>query len=375
MEKMARRIPIALVAAAITLAGLTFSSAAQTHSVLVQYSFDDGSLDTGPDTFAVYQKAKGSVRLSTQNRYSGYRSIEIQDVAGDKDFPELQGYFQMRSHGKVFARFAVMTTNPAEEFNIALAGPDWFVLRKNGIGFWLKTIDGFLCHYSDSIPKKLFAIHPFVWYVVQVAYDIDAGTYNLLVHREGQERPLLYLQDQPNASKQAGSAVEKFSFIGDAGTDESNVVYYVDDVIVGTDESVTQLPLVAPGRRKLFIDYWNEYQHDVRSRPMPLPVLEFSDLGIDRQKIESLKAAGLWQLDRSRASPERLSVWTERLADTTFMSGDFGSALRRYEESFSIGDDPMKTRILLKLSDVYFRLGDPVKERHYRELLYGRLER
>jgi hypothetical protein len=532
MEKMARRIPLALVTVFFRLAALASTASAQnTPSVLVQYSFDDNSLESGPDTFAVFQKAKGSVRLSTENRFSGYRSIEIRDVAGDKDFPELQGYFQLRTHGKVFAHFALMTTNPADEFNIALAGPEWFALRNNGIGFWLKTIDGYLCHTSDSIPKKLFAIRPFVWYVVNVAYDIDAGTYDLLINEEGQESPVVSLQHEANATRQPGSAVDKFSFIGDTGVDESNVVYYVDDVIVGVEESVTQLPFVAPGRRKLFVDYWNEYQRDLRSRPAPLPFIEFSDLGIRAEDIQSLKTAGLWELLQrimtSRAvvdipagiSPEhqrllqavtawragnsaltgeqpgialahfqdaarllpggkinamnavlalaalgrweqvdihlarifsdwrddirfpvaaamigiarqdlaraeewlrnpaefagqpahqlvadqyfyvllwqnqiaraeqfaqrmadrdrttRSSIWTERLGDAAFMSGDFGTALRLYEETLSAGDGHTEARVLLKLSDVYFRLGDLDKERHYRELLYGHLER
>src|SRR5262245_12213842 len=221
MEKMARRLPLALVIVCLRLAALAPTVSGQTSpSVLVQYSFDDNSLESGPDTFAVFQKAKGSVRLTTQNRFSGYRSIEIRDVAGDKDFPELQGYFSPRTHGKVFAHFAMMITDPADELNIALAGPEWFSLRKNGIGFWLKTIDGYLCHYSDSIPKKLFAVRPFVWYVANVVYDIDAGVYDLVIYEENQQKPLLSLTRQPNAANQPGSAVDKFSFIGDAGTDE-----------------------------------------------------------------------------------------------------------------------------------------------------------
>ncbi len=520
---MARRIPVPLVvvlSAVLAICG----SAQNPSSVLVQYSFDDNSLETGPDTFSIFQKAKGSVRLSTQNRFSGYRSIEIRDVAGDKDFPELQGYFQLRNHGKVFAHFALMTTNPADELNIALAGPEWFTLRKNGIAFWLKTIDGYLCHTSDSIPKKLFAIRPFAWYIVNVAYDIDAGVYDLLIYEEAHQDPVISLQHQPNAAQQPGSAVDKFSFIGDAGTDESNVVYYIDDVLVGVDESVTQAAFVAPGRRKLFVDYWNDYQRGRRSQPAPLPVIDLSDLGIGPKDIEALKADGLWEfLQRiltstrpfaipAQASPEnqrllravgawragsdalrnsqpaialerfqaaaqllpagkiyamdavlalaalgrwqqvdvdltriypdwrddirfpitsamigiargnleqaerwlrnsaenelmadqyfyvllwenktdqaeqfaramidretlqsRKSIWIERLGDTAFMSGDFGSALRQYEESLGTDGDRRETRILLKLSDVYFRLGDVDQERRYRELVYGQL--
>ena len=59
--------------------------------------------------------------------------------------------------------------------------------------------------------------------------------------------------DQPNAPK-PGSAIDKFSFVGAPFTDRSSVVYYVDDVAIGTDERVPRSPFVAPGRRKLFID-------------------------------------------------------------------------------------------------------------------------
>jgi hypothetical protein len=49
------------------------------------------------------------------------------------------------------------------------------------------------------------------------------------------------------------------------------------------------------------------------------------------------------------------------------VSGDSGSALRHYAEI------PLVTRILLKLSDVYFTFGDLQKERLYREKIYGSL--
>lgn len=526
---MARRIPIALVVLFLLLAHAA-PAQDKSPSILVQYSFEDNALDTGPDTFSVFQKAKGSVRLSTQTRFSGYRSIEIRDVARDRDFPELQGYFQLRTHGRLYLHFALMTTDPAEELNIALAGPEWFTLRKNGIGFWLKTIDGYLCQYSDSIPKKLFPIRPFTWYVVNAVYDIDGGTFGLAIHEEGRAEPVVSLRHQPNAANQARSSVDKFSFIGDPGTDESNVVYYVDDVIVGVEESVTQVPFAAPGRRKLFVDYWNDHQRTLRSRPTPLPVVEFSDLGIRSQQIQSLNTAGLWDAlqlafagrpvripdnisvenrrlieaviswseghgalqsgdaafalarfenaerlvpegkiysmnavlslaalgqweqvdarlgriypdwrgdvrfpaaaamigmarqnlteaerwlrdpaekgadvpdtliadqyfyvllwqkettraeqfaqrmaDRYQALGLKPSIWLERLGDAAFMFGDFGTALRRYEESLDSGKDNPPTHIWLKLSDVYFRLGDLDKERLYRELIYGRL--
>ena len=89
---MARRISIALVALAVGLLG-SLKASAQSASILEQYSFDDDGVATGPDTFRVFQNGKGSVGLSLSNHFSGYRAIEIKEVADDGDFPELQGYF------------------------------------------------------------------------------------------------------------------------------------------------------------------------------------------------------------------------------------------------------------------------------------------
>jgi hypothetical protein len=293
MAAVARRISIALVVLAVVLVEAE-NAHAQSPSILAQYSFDDDSVETGPDTFAIFQNAKGSVRLSWSDHFSGYRSIEIRDVSGDKDFPELQGYFPLRSHGTIYLHFALMITNPAEELNIALAGPEGFAPRRNGIGFWLKTLDGYLCQYSDSMPKKLFLPQPFTWYVVDAAYDIDRGSYDLTIHQNGLTEPVVALKDQFNAAKQAGSAVDKFSFIGDSGTDQSNVVYYVDDVVVSVDEAVPVARFAAPGRKKFFVDYWDEHQRALLSRPRPVPAMDLSDFGILPRDIQSLKDAGLW---------------------------------------------------------------------------------
>jgi tetratricopeptide (TPR) repeat protein len=535
---MASGIPVALVILSLLIPSWAAAQAAeraapvQNASILVRYSFDETVLDTGPDTFTVFQNAKGSVRLSTLNRLSGYQSIEIRDAAGDGDFPELQGYFQQRTSGKLFMHFALMVTNPSEELNIALAGPEWFTLRRNGIAFWLKTIDGYLCHYSDSMPKKLFAMTPFVWYVVNTAYDIDAGTYDMTIHEEGRPDPIVSVRKQPNAPSQPASAIDKFSFIGDAGSDRSAVMYYVDDVVLGVNESVTQLPFAAPGRRKLFVDYWNDYQLGRHSQPGLLPVMELSDLGFQPGDLQSIRndgledvlqqalaghaaivpdgvspasrrlleavissnagaaafksgqleaalarfeeaaraapaaklhamnsvltlaALGKWaeadlrlqaihmdwrddvrfpaaaamigiarqdllraeewlrdpaerasapsaldaliaeqyfyvllwqnQADRAAQFAERMAerhrlpglpsaLWLERRGDAAFALGDSGGALRWYEDSLAAGNSPSETRVLLKLSDVYFRLGDLQKERIHREKIYGRL--
>jgi hypothetical protein len=302
-------LAVLLAATAVSLAAVTTASASPPRSVLASYSFED-AVATGPDTFAIWQGARhtgtgrGRVALSEAFHVSGYRSVELRDVAGDGDFPELQGYFPVRTAGRVFFHFAFLTTDADEELNIALAGPRCFQVEKDGIAFWLRTENGRLVHVSDRLPRALFAVEPFAWYAVDVAYDVAAGTYALTVRREGEPVPLVALRGQPNAPRQAGSALDKFSFVGSPHVDRSNVVYYVDDVVVGTDESVIRLPFVAPGRRKLFVDRFGEYQKRLRERPRCLPVADLADLGLDAA-------------DLATAGREALRLMAERLLAET----------------------------------------------------------
>ena len=69
-------------------------------SILARYSFDD-DVPTGPDTFRIFQYSKGTVRLTSAYHVSGYRAIELRDVAGDKSMPEIQGYFPVQSQGRL----------------------------------------------------------------------------------------------------------------------------------------------------------------------------------------------------------------------------------------------------------------------------------
>jgi hypothetical protein len=99
-------------------------------------------------------------------------AVEIRDAAGDGDFPELQGYFEKRASGLLFVHFALLVTDPAEPFNVALAGPGHFGLRRDGIAFWLQGRDGVLRHVSDSIPKPLLELAPFTWYQIDLLVDL-----------------------------------------------------------------------------------------------------------------------------------------------------------------------------------------------------------
>ncbi|HSP33957.1 MAG TPA: hypothetical protein VLU46_06545 [Thermoanaerobaculia bacterium] len=316
------------------------AATANAGNVLVSYSFEDSLTDTGPDTFAVFQNAKGHVRLVSNIRYSGYRSIELRDVAGDGDFPELQGYFPERRTGELFFHFAMLVANPDQQLNIALAGPGWFTMQKDGIAFWLKTEDGVLRQVSDGIPKKLFTVEPFTWYVVDARCDIAKGTYDLAIRKEGVAAPIVDLKDQPNATSTAGSSVDKFSFVGSVFEDDSNVTYYVDDVVLGTDEKIVQGPFVAPGRRKLFIDRWREAKKLMAaSRGCP-PALSLADFGLrGNQKLEEQQVYKDWRAACAHMDANQFASLGRRYADAPIFAlselsaiTDHGALVKRWRE-------------------------------------------
>jgi len=283
---MARRLPLyALIWLAWLLPAVALCADDGPWTLLAGYSFDDDRIDSGPDTFRIFNNAKGTVGLCSDIRYSGYYAVEIRDVARDSDFPELQGYFQMMDSGTLHAHFALLVADPYQELNIALAGPAGFRLGRDGIAFWLSTRDGRLVHTSDSIPKPLLTLTPYAWYRVDLQYDIDRGSYDLRILEEGQEPPRVDLRDQPNAASQVGSAVDKFSFVGDLGKDVSSAAYYVDDIIIGVGKEMALAPFVAPGRRKLFIDRWWEYQTLLQSELRCLPAQGPEDFGISGTEL------------------------------------------------------------------------------------------
>ena len=171
---------------------------------------------------------------------------------------------------------------------------------------------------------------------------------NLTIHQSGLTEPVVSLKDQSNAAKQPGSTVDKFSFIGDAGTDQSNVVYYVDDVVVSVDEAVAVSRFAAPGRKKFFVDYWDEQQRALLGRPRSIPAMDFADFGILPGDIQSLKDAGFWDALQQilagqpvhvpagasaahRKLFEAAAVWVAGTA--ALNSGDAATALERFESA------------------------------------------
>ncbi len=257
---------------------------------LVSYSFDDDRLDTGPDTVRIFEHSQGTARLSPEFSYSGYYSVEIRDAANDGGFPELQGYFPMQESGTIYVHFAFMTPDPREPFNIALAGPEHFKMKRDGIGFWLKNRQDHFYHVSDSIPKRLPLIQPFTWYLVDLTYRVEAGTYDLVIRDEYAEQSLVDIKNAANTTNAPNSKVNVFSFIGDL-SDEANAVIYVDDIQIRSDR-VEAPEHVAPGRRKLFVDYWRDGERKARRKPQCIATTGFRDFGINAYELSELSAAG-----------------------------------------------------------------------------------
>jgi tetratricopeptide (TPR) repeat protein len=355
---MAGRVPLAALALAALAPAAepgpprppASPTATAVATVLVRYGFDDEAVETGPDTFAVFRAAHGQVGLSSAFRVSGYRSVEISDVRGNGDFSELQGYFPERRSGFVYAHFALLTARPDQELNVALAGPRRFQLGKDGIAFWLSTREGRFVHVSDSIPKKLAPVRGFVWYTVEVVYDVDRGRYDLTIREEGSTQTIVDLRNQPGAASQAHSAVDIFSFISDPTEDASDVTYFVDDVVIGASGVVAVPPLVAPGRRKLFVDAFAEYRRTQEEKPRCLPPSTLAELGI--ADADALGPRGLALLEDALASAGRgdgrdtlpaddarrrllgaVAQWREGCK--ALEEGDAATALERFERAAS----------------------------------------
>jgi hypothetical protein len=349
--------------ALVLLAGVSSgASAADTKPspVLARYSFDDRLVDTGPDTFAVFRNARGNVQLSTDFQVSGHRSVELRDVAGDGDFPELQGYLPERRDGWLVIHFALLVADPQEELNVSFAGPGWFNLGPNGHALWLTTRDGWLHHTTGKAAKPLLALEPYTWYAVDVDYDATRGRYDLRVTAEGSAEPAVSLKDQPNASDHPGSIVSLFSFVGSVYGDRSNVRFWLDDLWIGTSREAVLPPFIAPGRRKLFADRLDPKFQALRDAGRHA---EARDYALER--VRQLKAEG--------APP---AAWLERAGDAAFAASDHAGAQRLYEQALSTAPDTAENRtpLLLKLSDVHHLLGHPDKEKAYREQVYGSLD-
>ena len=169
------------------------------------YDFEDDDIETGPYTVMIFDGSRGSVSLSGSYRYSGYRSVEIRDVASDGQFSELQGFFADKWHGRLYIHFALLVAEPEESMNVAFAGHAHFSMVEHGIGIWLQLRGGNFYQVTGGKRDWLFEVAPFTWYVFDIAYDVDRGTYDLQIAAEGLEEPVVARSGQTNAVGIPGS--------------------------------------------------------------------------------------------------------------------------------------------------------------------------
>ena len=223
---------LALAGAAAAFAGEPIGAPPVDAPIVAQLPFDEGEASDGSGSLLVFASPHGRAALSRELSLAGPSSMELVNAPEDHDFPEFQGRFPRASSGVVFAHFGLLTARPFEPWNVALAGPAGFRNAKDGIAFRLEASNGFLHHHSDSIPKKLFALEAYRWYVVDLVYRVDAGTYDLTIREEGRKEPLVTLADQLNATSSPGSSLELFSFAGDVTGGESAADLFVDEVAV-----------------------------------------------------------------------------------------------------------------------------------------------
>jgi tetratricopeptide (TPR) repeat protein len=281
----------ALIALALTLwARLAFAVVAE-RGDLVSYSFDDGRIETGPDTFIVFEHAKGRVDLSEDVYVTAYESVVIEDVAGNQAFPELQGYFPQIDDGRLYVQFYLMPTQRDQELSIALAGPARFNVEPQGIALWLVFRDGMIQHVSQWIPQVLVPrFEPFQWYRFDIVYDVGRGTYDLSVGL-GDAPPLVSVRDQPNAPGSPGSGVGIFSFIGDL-RDRSNVRYYIDSLNIGRNDIFARQAgdPVTPRPRRSLVDREIELlRAEIDELPGFIPIRGASE----RREVNDPYVAGL----------------------------------------------------------------------------------
>jgi hypothetical protein len=88
-------------------------------------------------------------------------------------------------------------------------------------------------------------------------------------------------------------------------------------------------------------------------------------------KGDSARAEAFAGAIMARAPDSERGVWRERLGDAAFLTGKILQARDWYEASLT--EHPRPGSVWLKLSDVYFKLGDLEKERALRERVYGGL--
>ena len=184
-------------------------------TLLANYSFDD-DVPTGPDTFRIFQYSKGTVRLTSTYHVSGYRAIELRDVAGDKSMPEIQGYFPAQAAGSALLRTSRSSPRrPRRSSTSPSRAPDGSSWRRT------RSLSGSrrtaacwstapaLCREEAVSPRGVRLV------LRRRGLRRGRGPVRLEIRQEGRNDPLVALVRQRNAPGRQGSAVDKFSFVGE----------------------------------------------------------------------------------------------------------------------------------------------------------------
>ena len=324
--------------------------------ILAYYDFEEPSA-SGPDTFWVRESGDGEVALSGAFRFRGERSLHISEVPGNRDFAEFLAYFRECKEGSVFLQFYVLFTDPEQRFNFGLAGPRWFLNpKRDGQAIWLQTDRGMFRHRPHGGWEPLFAPRSFVWYFIDIVYDIDEGKYDLAIFEEGLEEPVVDLRKVRNMNGHNQSVVKYFSLIGDL-EDAGRFDFFVDELIIATDPTVLQEPFVAPGRRRYFVDM--------------LRVGPSQDL-LPQERQDLFWRARNWLDELAGNSPKVDLGSLEAAADEAFLAEQLDLAESIYERLAEL--DYHRLRMDLKLADIRHLRGDVEAERSLREGIYGRLD-
>jgi len=308
MECMAERIPAKLIAlACILIAAPAFANP------LLEYNFDAQLLEPGPDTFQVFKNNRNNAALIYEMAHSGSASIHLTDPIGDGDFVEFQGYFERHDSGLLSLEFSFLLTDTATSFSMALTGEKRYKLDKNGINFWLRYDSEWLRSYSNSIPKKLFQPEAFVWYTVRADLDFEKNAYALRIADE-REAVHFAAQSLPMApGSHAQHSVMEFSFVGDI-YDKQPSDFFIDSFRIRSSTHEAP-PLLAPGRRTLFVDQWNAYQMRATEKLQCLPAIDLKDIGIEDDELAAIFKRGEMEelLQLTARSSTHQSVNTQNL--------------------------------------------------------------
>jgi hypothetical protein len=94
------------------------------------------------------------------------------------------------------------------------------------------------CPYCGSASK---------WQARLRVYRIESGQYDLEIREEYQREPIVSLTGQKNVMNEPGSMLDRYSFVSNPFGNDSNALFYVDDVRIATDAGTPPGAFVAPG--------------------------------------------------------------------------------------------------------------------------------